>query len=265
MSGGVFAVDRGIWEHPVLTEKHSFSKTEAWLWLLSEASWKARRVKAGGVLVSLERGQCAFSIRFLAEAWGWHRSKVERFISALKTETMIETRTETGVTIVSICKYDDYQRVSMPSKTPAETLTETEARQERDKLEDREIQGIQEERFPSGSAVALPEIGSSDSQPKTLDAQVYQLGRRLLGNSAGGLITRLKAACNGDLYLALQVLNETAEKGDPRSWINKRIKTLPDDLVYRGVAGFETTMPRLKTKAERDYAEWEENYYRGVI
>lgn len=137
MSAGVFAVSRGIFDHEMFA-KEPFTEREAWIWLIGEAAWKAHRARAGRALVQLERGQIAHSIRFMADAWSWHRSRVERFLGRLKTETMIETQTVSGISVVTICKYDEYQRVSLPTKTETETASETLPRQSRDRLEDRE-------------------------------------------------------------------------------------------------------------------------------
>jgi hypothetical protein len=106
---GFIAVDRGIFDHPLFEERREFSRREAWLWLISEAEWKDREKYIGKAKVNLRRGQMAHSLRFIAEAWGWHKSKVERFLDRLKTETMIETDVETGNTVVTICNYDAYQ------------------------------------------------------------------------------------------------------------------------------------------------------------
>lgn len=139
---GVFAVDRGVFDHPVLQSREPLSRREAWLWLLAEASWKERVKAVPGASVRLRRGQLSHSIRFMASAWRWDKAKVERFLQRLKTETMIETATETGQTVVTICNYDDYQRVSLPTKTANEAASEMGPRQHRDKRED--IQPIQE-------------------------------------------------------------------------------------------------------------------------
>jgi hypothetical protein len=52
-----------------------------------------------GVWVDLKRGQLAASVRYIAGAWGWHPSKVWRFLERLKgskTETRVETASETA-------------------------------------------------------------------------------------------------------------------------------------------------------------------------
>lgn len=158
---GVFAVDRGVFDHPMFDEKAPFSRREAWLWLLSEAAWKPTQRSISGRVVTLSRGQIAHSIRFMAEAWGWDKAKVSRFLERLKTETMIETQTETGQTLITICKYDDYQKVALPKRDGSETPTETAARQQRDKLEDTkttERRKKEEPRAPRASPAEFAEF-----------------------------------------------------------------------------------------------------------
>jgi hypothetical protein len=133
---GVFAVDRGIWNHPLLASKEPFSRREAWLWLVSEAAWKPRVRCIGSAVIDIVRGQLAHSIRFIAEAWNWPKSNVARFLACLKTETMIDTKTVRGLTVITICNYDEYQRVSLPDRDKIGTLDGTQVGQSWDKQED---------------------------------------------------------------------------------------------------------------------------------
>lgn len=140
---GVFAVDRGIFDHYLFKSKEPFSRREAWLWLLSEAEWKPQRRMVSGQIVELSRGQLSHSVRFMAEAWGWSKSAVDRFLGRLKTETMIGTESGTGILVITICKYNDYQKVSLPSRDNDGTKAGTAAGQQRDRLENNEnIEGI---------------------------------------------------------------------------------------------------------------------------
>jgi len=152
---GVFAVDRGIWDHPVLNSKDPLSRREAWLWMLSEAAWKPRKVSIDGKTVTLERGQMAHSVRFMADKWGWSKSAVVRFLDRCKTETMIETQSGTGQNIITICNYDDYQKVALPNRDTNRDSDRdssgTVAGHQRDKEEDtKNIEDIK----PSSCAVA---------------------------------------------------------------------------------------------------------------
>lgn len=148
---GVFAVDRGIFDHPLFEEERVFTRREAWLWLLSEAAWKPCRKRIGHAVIEIKRGQLSHSIRFIAAAWGWSKSRVDRFLDELRQEGMVGTTsgtgTGTGQLIITICKYSDYQRVSLPNGTASEPHRGTDAGQQRDKLEDIEDKEI----TPSGS------------------------------------------------------------------------------------------------------------------
>lgn len=156
---GVFAVDRAVFSHPLLTTGEPFSRREAWLWLISEAAWKPRKVGRIGAVIELERGQLAHSVRFIADAWGWSKSSVDRFLTRLKTGTMIGTSTGTGLLVITICNYDAYQRLGLPdrdSNRDAERDTSgTAAGQTRN------IQSIKEE------DMSEPAGGSDAPKPKT--------------------------------------------------------------------------------------------------
>lgn len=117
MSGYV-AMHRG-WQDHSLFAGDEFSRRDAWAWLILEAAWKPATVRIKGSTVELERGELCFSQRFLAERWGWSKSRVDRFIAQLRSEGMIETRSKSGATaghpagqgqsIISICNYAKYQ------------------------------------------------------------------------------------------------------------------------------------------------------------
>lgn len=116
---GVFAVDRGIFEHPKFKEaKQPLSKLEAWMWLLSSAAWKPHTRRVSGRSFELKRGQLVASTRYMAERWRWSEAKVRRFLDLLKTDAdtdaEIDAVADAGVTVITIRKYDQYQRVSLP-------------------------------------------------------------------------------------------------------------------------------------------------------
>jgi hypothetical protein len=159
---GVFAVDRGLFDHPAFA-KEPFTEREAWIWLIKEAAWKDRAVRAGTSVIKLKRGECAHSYRFMADIWQWSKSRVERFVNRLKTETLVMTRNGTGVTVITICKYDEYQRVSLPRGTENGTAPGTEAGQQRDKPED--IKNI-EDKKDIGADAPDSNVLIFDAKPK---------------------------------------------------------------------------------------------------
>lgn len=102
-----------------------------WLWLLKEAGWQDWRKSIKGKTVLVRRGQVSHSVRFMAEALNWSIGKTQRFIKRLKTDTMIETATDTGQTVITICNYDKYQLTPGYNDTATDTATDTGAIQER--------------------------------------------------------------------------------------------------------------------------------------
>lgn len=167
---GTYNVDRGFWEHPAFADE-PFTEREAWQWLISQAAFKAHRRRIGNFQLELKRGEVAASIRFLAERFKWHRSKCERFLHKLKTETMVRTRTETGVTVISICNYDKYQSQPRATETPSETPSETRPRQVRDKGEERNNDVIK----------ASPNGEAPKTAQEAITATLWQHGPPILG------------------------------------------------------------------------------------
>ena len=72
---GVFAIDRGIFDHQIFAPE-PYTEREAWIWMIGAAAWKAQRVRVGRHTISLERGQLAFSTRFLASKFKWSQGKM---------------------------------------------------------------------------------------------------------------------------------------------------------------------------------------------
>jgi hypothetical protein len=121
VSDGWFALHRG-WRENVIF-KGEYSRADAWVWLIENAAWKPSRTRIKGQSIDLDRGELSFSQRFLAEKWGWSKSRVDRFIADLRDETMIETRSKSGATsnhnagqgqsIIIICNYGKYQDLAL--------------------------------------------------------------------------------------------------------------------------------------------------------
>ena len=134
MSGTV-NIARDIW-HDTAFKPQPFTEREAFVWLIMEASYKARERRVGNVTVELARGQLVASIRFMAEAWDWQKSTVDRFLKRLESRDMIGTDSGTGLTVVTICKYDEYQGKPSSNGTPEyenRDSSGTAAGQQRDK------------------------------------------------------------------------------------------------------------------------------------
>src|SRR3546814_20210081 len=100
-------------EHPLFVGDSA--RFGAWAWLVLKACWKPTKFNVGGSTITVERGQLCVSRSQLAAAWGWSPSAVERFLTRLQTEQMIERATGQGRTIITICNYDKYQDIGEES------------------------------------------------------------------------------------------------------------------------------------------------------
>lgn len=134
---GVVAMDRGIFTDTDFADE-PLTEREAFMWLVAEAAWKPHDKRIGAHVIHLDRGQVAASIRFMAEAWKWSKSRVDRFLKRLQNRDTIGTHARDSLTVVTIRKYDDFQ-IGRPK---AGQSRDSEPGQSRDKLESRETEKV---------------------------------------------------------------------------------------------------------------------------
>lgn len=121
---GYIKIDRSILYHPALQKRgQEFCEKGAFMWLLLEASFIDRVYRIKDKTIFLKRGQLCCSLTYMAEAWGWDKSKVQRFLDKLKKFSTISTDTPNDTPadtpdILTICHYDKYQ--DTPTDTPTD-------------------------------------------------------------------------------------------------------------------------------------------------
>ncbi|HCX9883224.1 replication protein DnaD [Staphylococcus aureus] len=106
---GWISIDRSIQNHWLFKEKRTFSKFEAWLYLLMEANHSKAKVPIGNQIVTVERGQRLTSILTLSDLFNWSRFKVKTFLDLLESDGMLEVKTTSKYTLITIVNYDFYQ------------------------------------------------------------------------------------------------------------------------------------------------------------
>ena len=124
---------------PADPSKDAWSRFEAWIDLICEASWKQREVTNKGRTILLERGELMAARGWLAQRWNWTEKQVRGFLEKLEAEFMVQpvqrdekaTDSKAGqqqgstkvldfvrqkgqqkqnlVKVLSICNYDLYQ------------------------------------------------------------------------------------------------------------------------------------------------------------
>ncbi|MFZ8173765.1 DnaD domain protein [Staphylococcus aureus] len=106
---GWISIDRSIQNHWLFKEKRTFSKFEAWIYLLMEANHSKAKVPIGNQIVTVERGQRLTSILTLSDFFNWSRFKVKTFLDLLESDGMLEVKTTSKYTLITIVNYDFYQ------------------------------------------------------------------------------------------------------------------------------------------------------------
>ena len=127
---GYTRAHRDRFNHPLFATQ-KFCRGYAWDWMVAQAAFKPHDIEIKGQTVTLNRGQFSHSMRYMTKAFGWSLGVTQRFIDRLKTEHMIDTATNHGQIIVTICKYDIYQAEQSTDKVVGDTVNDTATIQQR--------------------------------------------------------------------------------------------------------------------------------------
>ena len=116
--------DHWIWKDP--------RYLRAWMDMLMMANYTEQKKPYKETIVLIKRGEFPASIRKLGERWDMAPNTVKKFINRLKADTMVDTHTKYGFTLVKILNYDKYQSnadtlVDTVTDTVADTVTDTVA------------------------------------------------------------------------------------------------------------------------------------------
>jgi len=80
-----------------------------WNWMFQTAVWKDTTIRMNDNLFDLKRGQLVTTIRFICKGFNISERATRTLVEKLKNHGMIDTRTDTRATIVTICNYDKFQ------------------------------------------------------------------------------------------------------------------------------------------------------------
>ncbi|MBD3180753.1 hypothetical protein GF312_00575 [Candidatus Poribacteria bacterium] len=105
---GWIRLHRSLTDHWIWKDK-PFTKGQAWIDILLECNHREGKFNQKGVLMICKRGESLNSLDTWAWRWGWNKSKVRRFLKLLQKDNMIELKSETITTRLTICNYDKWQ------------------------------------------------------------------------------------------------------------------------------------------------------------
>ena len=122
MANGWIKIHRQLSENPIWLSE-PFTDGQAWVDLLMLANNEKGVINVRGIRIDIEPGSCGYSEQSLAARWKWSRGKVRRFVSFLVQQNMIQTVQQKNhvTTIISICKYKEYQTSGTTNGTTKRT------------------------------------------------------------------------------------------------------------------------------------------------
>ena len=105
MSGWI-CLHRDIQNHWIFSDAERF---RAWVDLIMLSNHEDNKFMINDTLITVTRGQLAWSQLSLSNRWKWTRQKTRTFLKLLQNESMIDTKSNHHTTIITICNYSQYQ------------------------------------------------------------------------------------------------------------------------------------------------------------
>lgn len=228
---GYAMLHRALLDHPAFRNE---SEALAFGGMIMKAAWRATTVRYKGHRIDLKRGQLAISQRDMARALDRDKAWVERLIHRLKSEAMIETRREAGVSVITICNYDKYQQIPPKREAPPEALDEAA-----NEAGVRQRRGTeQEEEEVKNSSEANASGGAPPADPLK---QVFDLGVELLTatgateKQARSLLGKWRKS-HGEAKVLQGLLDcRTKAISNPIEWLERRFA----GAKYVSASGYE--------------------------
>jgi hypothetical protein len=122
---GWIKIHRDITNHWIFQDAEKF---KWWIDMILLASHEEKKTLVGGKLVDFKRGQIIASLSFFSKRWGRSKEKVLNFLKLLESDQMIDRCTDQKISIITICKYEDYQKVEDQQPTDVPTDNKTDVR-----------------------------------------------------------------------------------------------------------------------------------------
>jgi len=112
---GWLSIERSLFKHPVVgIKKYNGSSNHKnmifWIWLLSNTFYEDKSIFIGGKDILIKRGQYYGSVRFMAEGTALSIKEIRNILKVLKKGKLINVDNIEGQTMITVCKYNDYQR-----------------------------------------------------------------------------------------------------------------------------------------------------------
>ena len=147
MSGWI-KLHRKINDNPVLKKSNVYSNFEAFIWLLLRANYDDAKVVIGSTIYKLKKGEMITSLKKLQKQFGWGNSRLNTFLKLLKDDGMIEYKSNTQLTLITISNFKDLQGIQTANKSqPTHKQITTKSQPNTNKKNKEEIKKNKEQDF----------------------------------------------------------------------------------------------------------------------
>ena len=129
MELGWISLHRKILDNPVLSRGRTYSRFEAFIYMLLKANHKDNKIVIGNQLISVKKGSFVKSQKKLMRIFNWGSAKLRAFIFLLKKDKMIDIKTTTQATMITIINYSSYQNIQKTNGKQTENKQKSNGKQ----------------------------------------------------------------------------------------------------------------------------------------
>ena len=116
MDKGWISIHRKILKNPILKMNRSYSRFEAWIYLLLRATYNNQKVVLGADIYKLKSGEILTSQKKLCKQFKWGNSRLRTFLNLLEKDGMINVKTNSKLTHLTILNYNKLQKNQTTTK-----------------------------------------------------------------------------------------------------------------------------------------------------
>ena len=122
---GWISLHRKILDNPILSRGRSYSRFEAFVYMLLQANHKDNKAVIGNQIIKVRTGSFVTSQKKLMKEFRWGSTKLRAFIKMLEDDKMIVSKSNTYSTMITITNYDSYQNLQTTNKLQSESNQKT--------------------------------------------------------------------------------------------------------------------------------------------
>ena len=111
MEKGWISLHRKILDNPILSRGKTYSRFEAFVYLLVHCNHQDNQVLIGNTLLDVKRGSFISSLKKLGHTFKWSSNKTKSFLNLLVEQNMLNMKSTSKYTTFVIIKYDTYQNI----------------------------------------------------------------------------------------------------------------------------------------------------------